>query len=101
MAYRITNPDQFRKNVLSNLQKTFIDISDDITFFMNLEKGVFNYAIKEANSKKIINKWDNIFFAQLSVDRLRTIFINFKNPIFQELIKSDEIAPQTLSLIHI
>jgi hypothetical protein len=45
----------------------------------NLEKGIYNYAIKEANSRMIIKKWENTKFTQLYIDRFRTIFLNLKN----------------------
>jgi len=100
MVYNIENPEKFRLNVLNKLKENFASINNENeTFFINLEKGIFNYAIKEANSKKIIKKWDNIYFAQLYIDRLRSIFNNLKNPQFQELIKSDEIAPQTIAFM--
>jgi transcription elongation factor S-II len=101
MVYIIENPEKFRSNVLNKLKENFGSFIKDEnqTFFINLEKGIYNYAIKEANSKKIIKKWDNIYFAQLYIDRLRSIFINLKNPLFQELIKTDELTPQTIAFM--
>jgi len=101
MVYIIENPEKFRSNVLNKLKENFSTLIKDEneTFFMNLEKGIYNYAIKEANSKKIIKKWDNIYFTQLYIDRLRSIFINLKNPLFQELIKTDELTPQTIAFM--
>jgi transcription elongation factor S-II len=101
MVYSIENPLKFRTNVVNKLKENFDDFINDEnnTFFINLEKGIFNYAIKEATSKKIIKKWDNIYFAQLYVDRLRSIFNNLKNPQFQEIIKTDEISPQTIAFM--
>ena len=100
MVYIIENPEKFRSNVLNKLKENFGTINDENeTFFINLEKGIYNYAIKEANTKKIIKKWDNIYFTQLYIDRLRSIFINLKNPLFQELIKTDELTPQTIAFM--
>lgn len=99
MSYHIENQAKFRENVRINLQKQFKEYEKDETFFLNLEKGIFNYAIKESTSKKIIKKWDNPFFVQLYVDRLRSIYMNLKNPTFLEQIKTDEIAPQTIAFM--
>jgi transcription elongation factor S-II len=100
MSYHIENQAKFRENVRAKLQSTFHELEKDETFFLNLEKGIFNYAIKEANSRKtIIKKWENPFFVQLYVDRLRSIYMNLKNPLFQEQIKSEEIAPQTIAFM--
>ena len=46
------------------------------------------YAYKEAKRKKILKKWDNKKFLQLYMDRLRSIYINLKNPIFLEQINN-------------
>ena len=99
MSYHIENHNTFRENVRMNLQKRFNIFQKDETFFLNLEKGIFNYSIKEATSKKIIKKWENPFFVQLYVDRLRSIYMNLKNPNFLEQIKSEEIAPQTIAFM--
>lgn len=95
MSHAISNPDAFRKNVHTKLTKL---IEDDI-IALNLEKGVFNYALREANHKKILKKWTNGRFAQLYVDRLRTIYVNLKNQELLTHLKSKEIAPQTLAFM--
>ena len=70
----VNNPEQFRNNIVRKLT----DIIGEDTISINLEKGIFNYAIKEGTSRKIIKKWDNPLFVQLYIDRLRSIFINLK-----------------------
>jgi len=99
MTYHIENQAKFRENVQVKLRTVFPQIDKDEVFFSNLEKGIYNYDIKEATSKKIIKKWENPFFVQLYVDRLRTIYINFKNPNFLEQIKTEEIPPQTIAFM--
>jgi transcription elongation factor S-II len=93
--HKIANPETFRKNVQSNLNAT---INDEKTS-TNLEKGVYNYAIKEANNRKIIKKWENPYFAQLYIDRLRTIYVNLKNTELLAQIKNGEIPPQQLAFM--
>ena len=65
----------------------------------NLEKGIYNYAIQEATIRKIIKKWENPSFAQLYVDRLRSIYINLKNEYLLHQIKTNEITPKTLAFM--
>jgi len=72
---------------------------NDETMAQNLEKGVYNYAIKEANSKKIVKKWENKQFSQLYVDRLRSIYFNLKNPELIEQVRNHEITPQVLAFM--
>jgi len=92
---KIGNPDNFRKNIVNKFEEIF----DDEKKCINLEKGVFNYAIKEANSRKIIKKWENPYFAQIYVDRLRSIYLNLKKPELLAMIKNDEITPQVLAFM--
>ena len=91
----INNPSEFRKNVSQNFQKM---INDEI-LSINIEKGVFNYSLKEASSKKIIKKWDNPRFVQLYLDRLRSIYINLKNEEFLNQIINSEVTPQSLAFM--
>jgi transcription elongation factor S-II len=93
--HKISNPETFRKNIVEKISEVLEDEKNSI----NLEKGVFNYAIKEANSRKIIKKWENPYFAQIYIDRLRSIYVNLKNPELLTLVKSGELAPQTLAFM--
>jgi transcription elongation factor S-II len=99
MSYKIENHQTFRVNVSKNLATTYPILSEKPNFFINLEKGIYNYAIKEATSRKIIKKWENPFFVQLYTDRLRSIFINLNNKDFQEIIISEGIEPQTIAFM--
>jgi transcription elongation factor S-II len=82
-----------------NIRKEFSKIVDNIDLATNLEKGVFNFAIKEATIKKEVKKWENPWFVQLYTDRLRSIYINLKNPNILEQIKSGELLPQTFAFM--
>ena len=92
---KITNPETFRNNVCEKLKEMIGDEKNAI----NLEKGIFNYSIKEANTKKIIKKWENPYFAQLYVDRMRSIYINLKNEYLLHQIQNNEISPKTLAFM--
>jgi transcription elongation factor S-II len=91
----ISNPDSFRKNIRTKIQP----VLGDETISTNLEIAIYNYAIKEANSRKIIKKWDNPHFVQLYIDRLRSIYVNLKNMDLVEQVKTGEITPQTLAFM--
>ena len=47
--------------------------------------------------KKLVRKWESKEFVALYMDRLRSIYINLKNPNFLAQIKNKEITPQQLS----
>ena len=71
----VENPEEFRKNVTNKID----ELLKNRNFSTNLEKGIFNYALKEATNRNLIKKWDNIYFVQIYNDRLRTIYFNIKN----------------------
>ena len=48
-------PEVFRQNFVKKLN----DKLGDELMSRNMEKGIFNYAISESKSKKIIRKWEN------------------------------------------
>ena len=91
----INNPIEFRKNISQKIHA----IVEDEVLSINIERGVFNYSLKEANNKKIIKKWENPRFVQIYLDRLRSIYINFKNPTFLNQVKSNEIPPQSIAFM--
>jgi transcription elongation factor S-II len=93
----IANPTEFRTNVSNKLNA----IIEDDTLCVNVERGVFNYSLKEASSKKIIKKWENPRFVQIYLDRLRSIYINLKDTSFLNRIKNGEVTPLNIaSMTH-
>jgi transcription elongation factor S-II len=93
----IENPDVFRSNIIIKLNK----ILENENNSKNLEKGIFNYSLKEATTRKVVKKWDNPYFVQIYIDRLRTIYFNLEKntdilkQINEEVIKSHVIAFMT------
>jgi len=95
----IPNPETFRVNIRHKLSQ--ILSTDDDMISGNLEKGIYNYAIKKASTLNIVKKWDNPSFVNLYIDRLRSVYMNLKNPQFSEKIKSTEIPAETVvSMTH-
>lgn len=92
---KIENPEQFRNNIRIKLAEYF----DKEKHAINLEKGVHNWALKEATNKKVIKKWDNPFFVQIYIDRLRSIYINLKNEKLIISINNGEIKSQDVAFM--
>ena len=92
---KITNPEQFRLNIRSKLNI----VLENEKHSSNLEKGIFNYTLKEAANRKVVKKWDNQYFVQIYLDRLRSIYINLKNPEILEQIKSETIKAHTVAFM--
>jgi transcription elongation factor S-II len=90
----INNPEDFRNNIRNKLSQFFSKYSRA----ENLEKGIYNWTLKEAKNRKIIRQWNNTYFYQIYSDRLRSIFINLKQHkhlidlIEEKKIKAHELA---------
>lgn len=91
----IENPEQFRTNIRQKLSQFFTKES----YGSNLEKGVHNWAIKEATNKKVVKKWDNPFFVQIYLDHLRSVYLNLKNEGLLAKVNSGEIKAQDLAFM--
>ena len=94
----IKEPEQFRNNIQQKLNV----ILDNEVNARNLEKGIYNYSLKEATNKKIIKKWDNAFFVQIYIDRVRSIYCNLTNNkyLLESLNKNDIKAHQIAFMTH-
>jgi transcription elongation factor S-II len=92
---KIENPELFRKNIRAKLAVYF----EKEKYAINLEKGVHNWALKEATNKKVVKKWDNPFFVQIYVDRLRSIYINLKNEALIKSVNNGEVKSQDVAFM--
>ena len=91
----VSNPTSFRENLKNKLN---IILENDTTT-ANVETSIFNYAINEADRRKLIKKWDNPRFIEIYLNRFRSIYINLKNDAFLEQVKKKEIGGKTLELL--
>ena len=91
---KIDNPESFR----SNIKQMLNEILDDEKNSNNMEKGIFNYSLKEADQNRIVKKWDNKHFVQIYIDRLRSIMFNLKGDILEH-IKDGTIKPHIVAFM--
>lgn len=96
---KIENPDTFRSNIRQKLTIFFEECDNKEKLAINLEKGVHNWALKEANNRKVVKKWDNPFFVQIYLDHLRSIYINLKNDRLVQLVKNGEIKVHEIAFM--
>jgi len=92
---KIENSEIFRSNIRSKLDEILKNEKNS----SNLEKGIFNFALSEAKNRKVVKKWDNPYFVQLYVDRLRSIFTNLNNPLLLEQLNSGSIKAHTIAFM--
>jgi len=92
---KIENPDTFRVNIRKKINEKL----NNEQASLNLEKGIFNYTLKEADQRKIIKKWDNKFFVQIYLNHLRSILSNLNDKWIEEInsgaIQSHKLAFMT------
>lgn len=95
----IENPDEFRANIAAKLSPFFVSKGGSEKHAANLEKGIHNWALKEATNRKVVKKWDNPFFIQIYLDHLRSIYINLKNDKLIEQVVSGEIKSHMIAFM--
>ena len=92
----IETPDNFRNNVKKQLDNLLKDEKNSA----NLEKGIFNYSLKEAANRKVIKKWDNPYFVQIYKDKLWSVYVNLKkNPTLIEQVTQGNIKSHTIAFM--
>ena len=92
---KIENADVFRANIRSKLNVILQNEKNTA----NLEKGIFNYTLKEAANRKVVKKWDNPYFTQLYVDHLRSIYMNLKNKDLIDMLNTCKIKPHEIAFM--
>jgi transcription elongation factor S-II len=95
MILSVSSPESFRKNTTGIFASKIVDERQRI----NLEKGVFNYSLRESERMKIAKKWNNPLFVRIYVERLRTVYFNLNSHWAAEInsgnIESHEFACMT------
>ena len=92
---KVENPDKFRSNIRTKLDEILKNEKNS----NNLEKGIFNFALNEAKNRKVVKKWDNPYFVQIYLDRLRSIFTNLNNPTLLEQLNGGSIKAHTIAFM--
>jgi len=97
----IENPTEFRANIVSNLDI----IIKKKKYSVNLETGIYNWAIEEAKNKNVIRKWTNANFVMLYVDKFKSIHYNLdpnshvKNTSLLKRLKKKEFKAHELAFM--
>jgi DNA-directed RNA polymerase subunit M/transcription elongation factor TFIIS len=93
---QISNPEQFRENIRIKLSKFF----NKSSYSENLERGIYNWSLKEAKNRKVVKQWCNPYFARIYLNHLRSIYINLKNNRFLiELVETKKIKSHELAFM--
>ena len=90
----IPNSAQFRDKIRDTIDTKIGNKRSSI----NLEIGIYNYAIKEAERRKIVKKWDNRSFVQIYLDHIKSIMMNLNEDIIEQ-IKNKDIKAQNVAFM--
>lgn len=99
---KVENPKLFRTNIVKKLNK----IIRKKNIAVNLEKGIFNFAIKAATGRNVIKKWDNPYFVIIYLNKIKTIYNNLNknslvgNDKLLKRLKSAEFKPHELAFMN-
>lgn len=102
MSFKIENPATFRENIRTKIATKLRELSllqNNATAYVNMEKGIFNYTVRECNFKKLVKKWENPAFTQIYIDRLRMVFNNLSSSTIVAGLTSGDILPQTVAFM--
>ena len=92
---KISNPNEFRTNIRRQLNKNI----ENETKSKSIERGVYNFALKECTTRKVVKKWDNPYFTQIYLDRLRSIMSNLNNTELLQQLKSGTIQSSSITFM--
>lgn len=93
---RISNP----VNTRSALRKKLLSVVEKEQVAINIEKGIFNYAIEDATRKHLVKKWENIHFVEIYLTRFRTILNNLKSsPYLLEQLVAKKWKPHEIAFL--
>ena len=93
---RISDPVKTRAALRAKLSMVVNSEKDA----MNIEKGIFNYTIEDANRKHLVKKWENMHFVEIYLTRFRTIFNNLKSsPYLLEQLAAKKWKPHEIAFL--
>lgn len=88
----IRDPKQFRLNIREEIGNKISNVNNAT----NLEIGIYNYAINEAERMKIVKQWDNHYFVLIYITHFKSIMTNL-TPVIISQIESSELLPQQVA----
>lgn len=92
----VSDPTTFRENIRGKLSK-HVNSERKVK---NIETGIYNYAVKEATSKKLVKKWNNAYFVEIYLARFRSLLTNLgKNERFRVQVNSGEIKGKDVAFL--
>ena len=96
MKHTIKDPEVFRKNIKNKLLEKVKTEKNAV----NLEKGIFNWTIKECTNRKVVKKWENQYFVQIYLDKLKCVYFNLNEKILTKLFNNEITSQDVAFMTH-
>ena len=113
----VTNPEEFRSKISETINNIFKNsevykkmierkkILDDKTLVdisSNIEKGVYNWTIRQSKEKYIVRKWDNKYFVSIYLNQMKSVIENIKygDGTFMKLILYCKIQSKDVGMMN-
>lgn len=90
----IEDPPSFRKAIREKINEKI----NNEKHALNLEIGILNWSIKEANARRVIKKWDNLYFIKIYINHLKTILLNL-TPNLLENLDNGSLLPHQIAFM--
>jgi hypothetical protein len=58
-------------------------ITEDALLSENIEIGVFNFSIQQANEKKMVKQWSNPLFCEVYLSKMKSLLYNLSPELIQ------------------
>lgn len=91
---KVAQPDEFRAKIAT---KIALEGKLKEATARNIEIGIYNYALEEAQHRNIVKRWDNPHFVMLYERRLISILKNLSSPDVVKMLKDRKFKPHELA----
>lgn len=86
---------EMERKCLQSSNETPIDMSREA---LNLEKGIFNYSLREADRQKTMKAWDNQQFVSIYLNHWKSVTENL-SPQLMSALQSKAMLPHTIAFM--
>ena len=93
--------DESRQQIVAKLNT----IIKDEAISTNVERGIYNFSLKYAESKQTLKSWENIVFRRIYFNKCRSVFVNLdtesylQNTRLLDRLLSGEFLPHELAFM--
>jgi hypothetical protein len=99
---QVKDSEVFRRNIQQKIGELFVSLETNSekmnAIAINIEKGIYNFSIRESKLKKILCKWEYQPFVLIYIARLRSVLWNLESNLeLRQMIHSGEITMDMLS----